>query len=324
MSNIILSKSAVQDFYGQPAAPSNPPSGMCRMYYRSDNDTFNVIDSSGTSLLGTGTGTVTSVGLVDSTGLFTVTGSPVTGSGNLTLSALASQTQKTFLAAPNGSSGAPTFRAIVASDVPTLNQNTSGTSAGLTGTPNISIGTLAASGSAVFSSNADKVGQAVIVTDSGAINTTETIIAQSAALPASRIQAGTVIRVTLWGACTTTVANTSTFKIRIGTAGTTSDTAVFSYTTAAAGTTGTLIPFKAVMDVTFRTTGASATSFGNVEVLSKTNTGIIPATIQVDSMGNGTTFNTTTASLIISASYLSAATTTTSTFHQAFIEVVNQ
>jgi len=39
---------------------------------------------------------------------------------------VASQTQNTFLAAPNGSSGAATFRAMVAADVPTLNQNTSG------------------------------------------------------------------------------------------------------------------------------------------------------------------------------------------------------
>lgn len=39
---------------------------------------------------------------------------------------MASQAQNTFLAAPNGSSGAPSFRAIVAADIPTLNQNTSG------------------------------------------------------------------------------------------------------------------------------------------------------------------------------------------------------
>jgi hypothetical protein len=46
----------------------------------------------------------------------------------------ASKTANFFLAAPNGSSGAPTFRAIVAADVPTLNQNTSGTAAGLSTT----------------------------------------------------------------------------------------------------------------------------------------------------------------------------------------------
>lgn len=45
----------------------------------------------------------------------------------------ASKTANYFLAAPNGSSGAPTFRAIVAADIPTLNQNTTGTSAAIAG-----------------------------------------------------------------------------------------------------------------------------------------------------------------------------------------------
>jgi hypothetical protein len=77
------------------------------------------------------TGTVTSV-----TGT-----SPVASSGGATpaisLAAsygdtqnpYASKTANYVLAAPNGSSGAPTFRAIVAADIPTLNQNTTGTAA---------------------------------------------------------------------------------------------------------------------------------------------------------------------------------------------------
>lgn len=65
-----------------------------------------------------GSGTVTSVGLADSNGLFNITGSPVTTSGTLTLASLKSQTANYFFAAPNGSSGAPTFRALVSSDLP--------------------------------------------------------------------------------------------------------------------------------------------------------------------------------------------------------------
>ena len=41
----------------------------------------------------------------------------------------ASKTANYFLASPNGSAGVPTFRAIVAADIPTLNQNTTGTAA---------------------------------------------------------------------------------------------------------------------------------------------------------------------------------------------------
>jgi hypothetical protein len=78
-------------------------------------------------------GTVTSVGGTGTVSGLTLTGT-VTSSGNLTLggtlavtaSNFASQTQKTFLAAPNAADGTPTFRTIVASDVPTLNQNTTG------------------------------------------------------------------------------------------------------------------------------------------------------------------------------------------------------
>jgi hypothetical protein len=46
----------------------------------------------------------------------------------------ASKTANFVLAAPNGSAGAPTFRAIVAADIPTLNQNTTGSAASLSAT----------------------------------------------------------------------------------------------------------------------------------------------------------------------------------------------
>ena len=61
---------------------------------------------------------VTSVGLIDSTGLFTITGSPVTSTGDLTLSAFASQAANVVLAGPNGAAGAPSFRSLVAADIP--------------------------------------------------------------------------------------------------------------------------------------------------------------------------------------------------------------
>lgn len=63
-------------------------------------------------------GTVTSVGL-SLPSIFSVTGSPVTGSGTLTGS-LVTQAPNSFFAAPNGSSGVPSFRVIHADDIPTL------------------------------------------------------------------------------------------------------------------------------------------------------------------------------------------------------------
>lgn len=84
-------------------------------------------------------GTVTSVSGTGTVSGITLSGT-VTSSGDLTLggtlsvtpSDFSSQTANTFLAAPNGTAGTPTFRAIVAADVPTLNQNTTGSAATLT------------------------------------------------------------------------------------------------------------------------------------------------------------------------------------------------
>ena len=44
-----------------------------------------------------------------------------------------SKTANNFLAAPNGATGVPSFRAIAAADIPTLNQNTTGTASNVTG-----------------------------------------------------------------------------------------------------------------------------------------------------------------------------------------------
>lgn len=60
---------------------------------------------------------VTSVALSLTGGIFTVSGSPVTTTGTLT-GTLASQAANTVLAAPNGSSGTPTFRTLVYADLP--------------------------------------------------------------------------------------------------------------------------------------------------------------------------------------------------------------
>jgi hypothetical protein len=57
-----------------------------------------------------------------------------------TLNPYASKTANFVLAAPNGSAGVPTFRAVVAADIPTLNQNTTGTASNVTGTVAIANG----------------------------------------------------------------------------------------------------------------------------------------------------------------------------------------
>ena len=95
------------------------------------------INGVATSLGGSASvGTVTSVGgtsPVSSTGGTTPVISLAANYGD-TLNPYASKTAKYILAAPNAADGVPTFRAIVASDIPTLNQNTTGTASNVTGT----------------------------------------------------------------------------------------------------------------------------------------------------------------------------------------------
>lgn len=66
---------------------------------------------------------VTSVGLQDSstTAIYTITNTPVTTTGTLTMT-LASQTANTVFAAPNGSAGQPSFRALTLDDLGTALQ----------------------------------------------------------------------------------------------------------------------------------------------------------------------------------------------------------
>jgi hypothetical protein len=107
------------------------PSAITFPQFNADNTVSALDAASFRTAIGAGIGSVTSVGL-SLPSIFTVSGSPVTTTGTLT-GDLASQTANYFFAAPDGSVGAPTFRAIVAADVPTLNQNTTGTASNVTG-----------------------------------------------------------------------------------------------------------------------------------------------------------------------------------------------
>lgn len=100
---------------------------------------------------GSGTLTINNTGVTSLAGTLPVSASASTGSVTVSLASgygdtqnpYASKTANYFLAAPNGSAGAPTFRAIVAADIPTLNQNTTGTAANITASSNTTLTSLA-------------------------------------------------------------------------------------------------------------------------------------------------------------------------------------
>jgi hypothetical protein len=124
------------------------PSAITFLRVNADNTVSALNAADFRTAIGAGTsstvGTVTSVSGTGTVSGLTLTGT-VTSSGSLTLGGtlavtaanFASQTANTFLAAPNGVAGVPTFRTLVAADVPTLNQNTTGSAATLTTTRTI-------------------------------------------------------------------------------------------------------------------------------------------------------------------------------------------
>jgi len=100
---------------------------------------------SNTSFTSGGVTSVTGTSPVVSSGGTTPAISLASGYGD-TLNPYASKTANYFLAAPNGSAGVPTFRAIVAADIPTLNQSTTGSAGSVSNALTFSTGLVVSSG----------------------------------------------------------------------------------------------------------------------------------------------------------------------------------
>lgn len=120
----------------------------------------------------------------------TVSGSPITTTGTLSGS-WASQTQKTFFSAPNATNGTPSFRTIVASDIPTLNQSTTGSAGSVANSLTINSSGSGASSPATFNGSAavtisyNTVGAAPLshthgnITNAGAIGSTSGLLVET-------------------------------------------------------------------------------------------------------------------------------------------------
>jgi hypothetical protein len=152
------------------------------------------------------------------------------------------------------------------------------------------------------------------------INTTETIIAQMN-IPLGGLMPGATYKAVFLGQCTSTGANVSTFRLRYGTAGTTADAVVATLTCTAAAS-GTAVPFECDLFITVRTIGSSGTTAAMGVLFNNGVTGVSNAAVVVNptSAVATSTINTTVANFL-TATYVSAASTTTSTFHISFIEV---
>jgi hypothetical protein len=168
------------------------------------------------------------------------------------------------------------------------------------------------------------------VAASAAINNVETLLLAApltlagtafGQATAGTINPGTIITITIQGTNTNTVANTTTFGIRMGILGTVSDAAVATFVTPVSGSTGTAIPFTAVITINVLTVSATGTATGQMIVNSVT-AGIIgaPISFNVGSAAAITAMPDTTATFF-DVTLVSAATTTTSTIQSTTINI---
>ena len=166
---------------------------------------------------------------------------------------------------------------------------------------------------------------------SAAINTVETLLLAKPllrprttdfgqSLPGT-INVGSVITVNIMGTCTDTVANTSTFGIRMGTLGTVADASVATFVTAVSGSSGTAVPFVVQIVINVLTVSATGTATGVMTVNSPA-TGIIGAltNFTVGSASAITAMPDTTATFF-DVTAVTAATTTTNTFQSTTITI---
>lgn len=152
-----------------------------------------------------------------------------------------------------------------------------------------------------------------------AITNTETLVVSAPLVPGVTLQPGTKIRITIEGTSTSTVANVTTFTVRAGVLGTIADASVVAFATAVAGTTGTAIPFKAVIELTVRTLGSAGTAAGSLTITANAATAIGGAVTTVVA-GTSATLATTTATFL-DVTLNNAAATTAETVQDATIEI---
>lgn len=186
--------------------------------------------------------------------------------------------------------------------------------AGVTG----AVGVTGATGAVGVTGATGATGLASIASASAGINNVETVVV-GYTIPANSATAGTTYRITASGVCTSSAANASNFRVRIGT--TTLIGNIAAVVTPTAATSGTAIPFAVDALVTIRTIGAGGTVIGSIVLNNHGVTGVSATTPRVGQVV-ATVAVDTTANKLLELTYVAAATTTTCTFHNATLELV--
>jgi len=239
-----------------------------------------------------------------------------------TLNPYASKTANYVLAAPNGSSGAPTFRAIVADDIPTLNQNTTGTASNVTGTVAVSNGGTGATSltaNNVLLGNDTSALQVVAPSTAGNVLTSNGTTWVSSA--SSSFPTGTVMifkqtsAPTGWTKDTTSALNDSALRIVTG-AASSGGTVAFSSAFVSQSVSGTLSSTTATNQNTTATGSIAVNASGSVTAASLSTAQL--ASHQHYAEGNvGPVFGTVTSSNVSRGAFNGYQTITTQPVHQS-------
>jgi Lower baseplate protein N-terminal domain len=188
------------------------PSGMAFSLGVGSDNTFHCQLTSGASCMPAsgGSGNVSASGTLSNNAI-------VIGQGSESAATISADTTTTH--ALFATAGAPAFRAITASDLPTLNQSTTGTASNLSGTPTLPAGTTlpgyAATGT-LITGNYPKASAAGAIVDSGVVAgpySTEWITSARAGTATVFDTTGTKIK--LWGITLTFPLNTSTLSYNV-------------------------------------------------------------------------------------------------------------
>ncbi len=143
-----------------------------------------------------------------------------------------------------------------------------------------------------------------ITAASAQIAATDAKVVSTPVMPANRLVAGSVIRVTIIGTDTSRNAGAPVLVLRYGTVATTSADTLARVTWGASADSGNGIPFVMTAYVTIRTAGSAATASGYGTIVNQGTTGISGTATQVVAAVTKT-INTTTANTYLTASLAS-------------------